>query len=121
MELTKEGIVTTETVGSVKVINFLSGRIREEREVFKTLEELGQYIEANLGSKLLINMKSIEYLSSAGLGLLVGLLKKSRKTSGQFKICCLQESIFELFEVMRLTKIFEIFDNQQEALKTFNQ
>ncbi|MBI4584078.1 MAG: anti-sigma factor antagonist [Planctomycetes bacterium] len=120
MEVTKEGIVTTEFVGTVKVVSFLSGRIREEREVFKALEELGQYIEANPGSKVLINLKSIEYLSSAGLGLLVGLLKKSRKTGGQFKLCSLQETIYELFEVMRLTKIFEIFENQNEALKAFN-
>jgi anti-sigma B factor antagonist len=66
-----------------------------------------------------MNLENIEYLSSAGLGNLVGLLKKSRRSNGLFKLCCLQEPIQELFEVMRLTKIFEIFKTESEAVKSF--
>jgi anti-anti-sigma factor len=116
---TKDGIVRSRTVGNVVVVSFQRGRIREEREILKALEDLGKYIESHPGVRLLLNLENIEYLSSAGLGNLVGLLKKSRRGNGQFKLCKLQGSIFELFEVMRLTKIFEIFDTEENALKSF--
>lgn len=119
MELTKDGIVTAEAVDGVLVVNFSRGRIREEREILRILTELGKHIEAHEGSDVLINMENIEYLSSAGLGALVGLLKKSRKTNGNLRLCCLQPTILELFEVMRLTKIFELFDSYQEALSAY--
>ncbi len=119
MELTKDGIVTAEAVEGVLVVNFSRGRIREEREILRILTELGKHIEENQGSDVLINMENIEYLSSAGLGSLVGLLKKSRKTNGNLRLCCLQATILELFEVMRLTKIFELFETYQEALSAY--
>jgi len=119
MESTKDGIVRIVAVGGVVVVNFQRGRIREEREILKALEDLGKHIESHPGAKVLLDMGNIEYLSSAGLGNLVGLLKKSRRSSGLFRLCCLQEPILELFEVMRLTKIFEIFETEALAIASF--
>jgi anti-anti-sigma factor len=119
LESAKDGIVTTEEQKGVMVVNFHRGRIREEREVMRILVELGQFIDTHPGCKVLVNMANVEYLSSAGLGSLVGLLKKSRKGNGQFKLCSLQKTIFELFEVMRLTKIFEFYDDDKAALASF--
>lgn len=121
MQVDKDGIVRFKKVGEVAVVGFERGRIREEREILKALEELGKYIETHPKCNVLLNLENIEYLSSAGLGNLVGILKKSRRSNGQFKLCKLQESIFELFEVMRLTKIFDIFDGEEDALKTFSK
>ncbi len=119
MDGMKDGIVRYKAAGKVVVVGFQRGRIREEREILKALEELGKYIETHPGTSVLLNLENIEYLSSAGLGNLVGLLKKSRRSSGAFKLCSLQASILELFEVMRLTKIFEIFDAEDAAVQSF--
>ncbi len=118
-EFAKDGIIRASQVGSVLVVSFQRGRIREEREILKALEDLGKKIETNLRLKLLLNLENVEYLSSAGLGNLVGLLKKSRRSGGVFKLCNMQESILELFEVMRLTKIFEIYNSEAEAVESF--
>jgi anti-anti-sigma factor len=119
MDGMKDGIVSFNAVEGVIVATFQRGRIREEREILKALDDLGKYIESHPGMKLLLNLENIEYLSSAGLGSLVGLLKKSRRSSGIFRLCCLQESILELFEVMRLTKIFDLFDSEAAAVGSF--
>ncbi len=118
-EFAKDGIIRAGQVAGVLVVNFLRGRIREEREILRALEDLGKKIEANQGLKLLLNLEKIEYLSSAGLGNLVGLLKKSRRSGGVFKLCNMQDPIHELFEVMRLTKIFEIYNTEQEGVESF--
>ena len=121
MDSTRDGIVRFTNEGSTVVVNFQRGRIREEREILKALEDLGKYIESHPGVRLLLNLENVEYLSSAGLGNLVGLLKKSRRSNGRLKLCRLQESIMELFEVMRLTKIFEIHETQEEAVRAFSE
>lgn len=120
MDSNKDGIVRYTNASGVIVVNFQRGRIREEREILKAMEEMGKFIDTHPNTNVLLNLENIEYLSSAGLGNLVGLLKKSRRSGGLFKLCRLQEAIFELFEVMRLTKIFEIFETEEAAVKSFS-
>jgi anti-sigma B factor antagonist len=119
MELAKEGLITSRTVDSVTVLGFTRGGIREEREILKTFESLARYIEARDGLRILLDLSNIEYLSSAGLGHLVGLLKRARARSSTLKLCALQTPIQELFEVMRLTRIFEIHGSVTEAIESF--
>lgn len=120
-EKAKEGISQAITVGNVRVVSFQRGRIREEREILKALEEVGKYVECHHNLRLLLNLENIEYLTSAGLGTLVGILKKVRRSNGELKLCCLQAPIRELFEVMRLTRIFDIFETEEAAHKAFGK
>ena len=119
METTKEGLLTTQTVDDVVILGFNRGRIRDEREILKTLESLGRYIESKPGLKVVVDLGNVEYLSSAGLGHLVGLLKRAKGTGSVLKLCSLRESIQELFEVMRLTRIFDIYSAAKEAVEAF--
>ena len=119
MDIAKEGILSSRTIADVVVISFNRGSIRDEREILKTLESLGRYIESKNGLKIVLDIGNIQYLSSAGLGHLVGLLKKARARNTAFKLCSLTEGIQELFEVMRLTKIFEIHPGVDQALASF--
>jgi len=119
MDIAKEGILSSRTIADVVVISFNRGSIRDEREILKTLESLGRYIESKNGLKIVLDIGNIQYLSSAGLGHLVGLLKKARARNTAFKLCSLTEGIQELFEVMRLTKIFEIHPGVEQALASF--
>ena len=121
MEMTMGGVVRTEEQDGIMVIHFQSEKIHEDTAIHQFLEELGEYIDSTPESRILINMENLDYLSSAGLGNLVGLLKKSRKVGGLFRLCCLKETIQELFEVMRLNKIFEIFEGQEEAIASFSK
>ena len=117
----KEGLVSSRLEGDVAVISFNRGRIRDEREILKALESLGRYIESRTCLKVLLDLANIEYLSSAGLGHLVGLLKKCRTRGGNLKLSGLNEAIRELFEVMRLDKIFELFPSAREAVESFKE
>lgn len=119
MDLAKESLLTSQVTDGVVVISFSRGRIRDEREIISTLESLGRYMEAKTALKVVLDLGNVEYLSSAGLGHLVGLLKKARSRQSALKLCCLRESIRELFEVMMLTQIFEIFDSAHQAIQSF--
>ena len=119
MDLTKEGLLTSHVVDGVVVIGFSRGGLRDEREILKTLESLGRYVDSKSGLKITLDLSNVEYLSSAGLGHLVGLLKKARSRGSCLKLCSLQECIQELFEVMRLTRIFDIHPGVTEAVASF--
>lgn len=123
MDAIKDGqtdqIIQFRTAGKVVVAEFRRGKFRDEKDVLSTLDRLGRVIENREGICLLLNLGSIEYLSSAGLGSLVGLLKKCRRKGGRIKLCCLHGTILELFEVMKLTKIFEIYGMEEEAIASF--
>jgi len=119
MDLAKESLLTSQVTDGVVVISFSRGRIRDEREILSTLESLGRYMEARPALQVVLDLSSVEYLSSAGLGHLVGLMKKARTKKSVLKLCCLRDPIKELFEVMMLNKIFEIFGTPQEAVQSF--
>jgi anti-sigma B factor antagonist len=120
MDLSRDELIASRVMDGIAVIGFTRGRIRDEREILKTLESLGRYIESKNGLKILLDLGNIEYLSSAGLGHLVSLLKKSRTRGGCLKLCNLREPIQELFEVMRLDKIFEVHTSVPEGVASFD-
>jgi anti-sigma B factor antagonist len=69
--------------------------------------------------KILIDLSAVNFIDSSGLGMLVACLRSATKTGGALKITSLQESPKKLFEVTRLDRVFEIFDDRDSAIKSF--
>ncbi len=69
--------------------------------------------------KILIECSNMDYVSSSGLRILLMALKKITLAKGKFVLCGLQENIREIFEISGFTNIFEIYPNQEDALKVF--
>jgi anti-anti-sigma factor len=66
--------------------------------------------------RVLVDCTGLEYISSAGLGVFLLLLKTMRKKEGEFWICGLNERIREVFEISGLHKVFTLYKSQEEAL-----
>ena len=69
--------------------------------------------------KLLLNMDSVEYISSAGLRVLLAVAKELRKQEGEIKLCCLNPYVKEVFDIVGFTQIFKIYDSTEEAMQGF--
>ena len=69
--------------------------------------------------KLLIDMDGTEYISSAGLRVLLAIAKKLKKEDGQIKLCRLQPYVKEVFDVAGFTQIFKIYNTYQEGINSF--
>lgn len=111
--------ISLKTEGSVVIATIKGGSFHEEKEILKTLEKLGDVIDNRKNVRMVLDLENVEYLSSAGLGRLVALLKKALNGGGAIHLANVQPDIRELFEVMRLTQIFKIFPGQNEALNAF--
>lgn len=68
---------------------------------------------------ILINLTEVPYMDSAGLGVLVSGLKNANRLSGDLRIWGLQEEVKSIFELTRLNKVFQIFEDENSALVSF--
>ena len=67
--------------------------------------------------KLICDLKSVAYMDSAVMGVLVFGLKESMATGGKFAICNLDATIDELFKLAKLDKIIPTYTDLSEAKK----
>jgi anti-sigma B factor antagonist len=68
-------------------------------------------------TRLVIDLSAVEYLDSTGLGVLIGGLKRARERDGDLRLICDNLRILRIFEITGLTKIFDIYRTEAEALE----
>ena len=108
MELkkTKEGEITLVTIaGRLDSTNYIGVEKRLTAIVDKD-ERI-----------LLLDCTDLEFISSAGLRTLLGILKKMTAVEGKFSLCSLSDKIKKVFEMSGFHKLFTIYGTRSEALK----
>jgi anti-sigma B factor antagonist len=66
--------------------------------------------------RVIVNMTEVRYIDSSGVASLVEGLKASRDTGLRFALVGLSKGAREVLQLSRLIKIFEIHDNEEQAL-----
>ncbi len=67
--------------------------------------------------KLLLDLAKLDYISSAGLRVLLVAAKQLQQKSGQIVLCSMTASVKEVFEISGFSSIFKIFPTVDEALE----
>lgn len=67
----------------------------------------------------LFDFSGMDYISSAGLRVLLMAAKKSKAAGGKTVLSALTDNVMEVFEIAGFTGIFSIFTAQEEALQSF--
>ena len=70
-------------------------------------------------SKVLVDFAALDYISSAGLRVLLATAKKLRGRGGNLRLCGLNETVAEVFEISGFSTIFAVFPSDAEALEGF--
>ncbi len=73
------------------------------------------------GVNVLVNFEGINYLDSTGIGELVGYMNKFVENKRHLKILRPHERIRKLLKITKLDTIFEIYEDENEALQAFPQ
>ena len=68
---------------------------------------------------LAFNLQGITFIDSSGFGVMLSALKAASNNYGQFKICNVNGDVMELFKLLQLHHIFEIYDELDTCLKSF--
>ncbi len=80
--------------------------------------EINALIDAGT-QKILINFEKLDYISSAGLRILLATAKKLKPTGGDMKICSLNPTVQEVFDISGFATILNVAASEEEALGAF--
>ncbi len=109
-------MIKTKDAGD-NIVVYLRGRldVHMSGEIEKDIQKL---IDENPEKSLIVNLSEIEYMSSSGLRVLVAVMR-ILKTNGQnLKLCHLNAAVKKIFEVVELMDMFDIYETEEEALRT---
>ncbi len=70
-------------------------------------------------TKLILNLEGIKFIDSSGFSVFLSAMKAAANQNGQFKICNVSDDVKELFQVLQLHNVFEMYDTLDECLATF--
>lgn len=105
--------------GNVTIVSFKDAKILDFNIIEEIDAELNQLVTEKNVTNLLLNLRNVEFLSSAALSKLIGLEKKLKKANGKIALAELQPQVHEVFTITQLHKLFQIFDRQTDALAEF--
>ena len=109
---------STRQLGSVTVVD-LTGQIKlgEGSSVLRdTVKEL-------LGKghkKILLNLGDVNYIDSITVGELISAFTSVRNQGGELKLLHLTKKVRTVLEITRLYTVFQVFDDEAEAIAAFN-
>lgn len=108
--------VYVREVGSVSVIDvkgYLDAHTAPDLEgAFNKLLEDSKY-------QVVVNFNELTYISSAGLGVFMAYVETMRENSGDIKFSNMQESVYNIFDLLGFPVLYEFFKNEDEAVKKF--
>jgi anti-sigma B factor antagonist len=70
---------------------------------------------------IVLNLHGLEQVDSGGLGALVSLYTSARHAGGTLKLARLGPRVNDLLYITKLFTIFEVFDDDEKAAKSFGQ
>ena len=110
--------MTSRQVGDVTVID-AAGRITlgEGASAFRDkIREL-----AGKGDKkFLLDLSDVSYIDSSGIGEMVSGFTTVTNNGGQFKLLGLTKRVKDLLQITKLYTVFEVFDDETEAVRSFS-
>lgn len=66
---------------------------------------------------VVINVENVNFIASTGLRVILALGKKLKTTGAELVVCSMNKTTKSVFEMSGFTKLFKIFDTEEEALK----
>lgn len=85
--------------------------------IFK--QDMGPILEQN--SKLALDFSGIRFMDSSGLGAILSCLRRMTPAGGELKLCCMTKPVRTLFELVRMDRIFDIYDTVEEAVAALHE
>ncbi|MCD6527319.1 MAG: STAS domain-containing protein [Desulfuromonas sp.] len=110
-------IVSIEEYGHIITLTLREERLDAHNSNELKAQLLNLFEEGKVN--IIIDLSSVRFIDSSGLGALVSGFKNASSRDGGLKLCGLQAQVKSMFELTRLHRVFEIFPGTEEALASF--
>jgi anti-sigma B factor antagonist len=105
--------------GEVTVVRFLIPRLQVEEDIHDLFKQIYHLADDVGRRRLVLHLGRVEYVNSATIGKLVMLNKKVEAAKGRLALCHLTPDMRGLLEKMHLQDLFQIYEDEQQALQSF--
>lgn len=110
---TTSELIDSVTIQVVKVKGYLdSSTFPEMQDQLQELINQGYY-------RIIVEFGDLNYISSAGLGVLMGMLQEIRNKSGDLKLANMSSKIKNLFDMLGFSRLIRIYDTIDMAKQAF--
>ncbi len=110
--------IDERSAGNVKILD-ISGQITFTQGDEMLKDKIHSIVHQG-HTNILVNLARVDYVDSAGLGELVGAYTTVTRAGGKLKLLSLTKKMRDLLAISKLLTVFDTFDNEQEAVKSFS-
>lgn len=82
----------------------------------QTQQELSLLVEHG-ARKIVVDFSDVAYVGSAGLRVLLATAKRLRSLGGELRVCSLNQSVNEVFEITGFSELLPVFPSALEAVR----
>lgn len=111
--------LVVQNISGVVVVNFGGTSLLDASAIEAVGRQLYELVDDQARRKILLDFSSVRFLSSSMLGVLVRLHKKAVAIGGRLALLGLQPKLLKVFKITRLDKVFDIYDDEGEAFRSF--
>ncbi|HJZ12837.1 MAG TPA: STAS domain-containing protein, partial [Acidobacteriota bacterium] len=109
----KIDVRTQGKVTIVEPIGYINAHTAKEFEtVLQGLVDMNR-------NNIVINCRALAYIASAGLGAIMGCIDAVRENLGDIRICSMNETVLNIFDVLGFTRLYSIFEDESVAVRSF--
>lgn len=105
------GPVAISREGDVGIVQVLGARITEEN-----VDAIRDAVNSLPGPRVVLDLGLVEFITSVGLSMLVGLYKSARQKNGGLVLASMQPSLQDIFESAHLLRLFKLAPNRHAAV-----
>jgi anti-sigma B factor antagonist len=109
--------IAERVVGGVTVLD-IGGRLTMDQAAEHLKDKINSLI-AQKRTHVVLNLKNVPYIDSSGLGQLVASYGSVMKAGGALKLLNISSRNHDLLSITRLVTVFESFDSEPEAVRSF--
>lgn len=111
--------VISRKTGPVRIIK-VTGRLDPADGADQLFESIQRFVEEG-EVDFLIDLRSVTYISSTGVGSLIKCYRSVLKMKGHVKLLSPSQSVRNILAISKLDGVFEIFSDESEALASFGK
>lgn len=109
-----------KSLDKATVITF-KGNLIEKSQAQTMVDDLDILLGNGNSALFIIDMQDMKFMNSTGLNVLIGLLTKARNHDGDAIVCNLPAKIKELLLITKLSAVFTLAENVEEALSKVSE
>ncbi len=111
-------MLKTQTIQDIIVVRFDNVNRFNALIAEPVKEQLKAYFNKPK-TKLILNLDSIDFVDSTGFGVFLSIMKTANNNYGFFKICNINAEVMELFKLLQLHNVFEIYSSLEDCVESF--